>query len=251
MLTLQELCLYLNELLQPSGFSDYCKNGLQVEGKSTITTIATAVSASFETIEKAVELNVDALIVHHGMFWNTDSHEVVGVKKKKLQQLLNHDISLIAYHLPLDAHREFGNNWKAAQDMGWIDIKPFGYSGGTPIGVMGIIPDLTAKSLQARLEAYYSNKSHVALFGKDNVKTAGLVSGGAFKYIEEAVRENLDCFITGNFDEPVWNMAMENEINFYALGHSATEKVGPKALRDHLEAKFHLSCTFIDVNNPF
>jgi dinuclear metal center YbgI/SA1388 family protein len=251
MITLQELCLYLNELLQIPGLNDYCKNGLQVEGCSKITKIATAVSASLETIEMAAEMGVDALIVHHGMFWNSDPHEITGVKKKKLKSLLKPDISLIAYHLPLDAHKEFGNNWKAALDMGWMDLKPFGNVTGIPIGVMGKIPDQTNLAFQEKLENYYGNKAHIALFGKEHVKTAGLVSGGAYKYIQDAVRENLDCFITGNFDEPVWNMAMEEKINFYALGHSATERIGSKALGEHLQAKFGIPCEFIDVNNPF
>jgi len=118
MTTLQELCLYLNGLLQSDTINDYCKNGLQVEGSEKITKIATAVSASLATIEEALALGVQALIVHHGIFWNQDSHAITGVKRKKLALLLKHDISLIAYHLPLDIDQRYGNNWKAAKDLG-------------------------------------------------------------------------------------------------------------------------------------
>lgn len=251
MITLQELCLYLNELLQIQGLTDYCKNGLQVEGSAKISKIATAVSANLETIERAVELNAQSLIVHHGLFWNGEAPEITGVKKKKLVSLLKNDISLIAYHLPLDAHTEFGNNWKAAKDMGWADLKPFGKLNGIPIGVMGKVGAETKQSFQEKLEKYYGQKAHVALFGNEKIKTASLISGGAYKSIHDAIKENVDCFITGNFDEPVWNVAQEEKMNFYALGHTATERIGPKALGEHLQAKFGIEVLFIDTKNPF
>lgn len=251
MITLQELNVYLNELLQIQGLNDYCKNGIQVEGSSKVSKIATAVSASLETIEKAVELGVDVLLIHHGLFWNSDPHEIMGIKKKKIFLLLKHDISLIAYHLPLDAHQTFGNNWKAAIDMGWTNLKPFGLVGGIPIGVMGTFKEQTREQFQQSLENYYGNKAHIAPFGKEQVKSAALVSGGAYKYIHEAIAANVDCFITGNFDEPVWNIAQEEKMNFFALGHSATERIGPKAIGEHLQSKFNLNCTFIEDNNPF
>jgi len=246
MITLQELCLYLNELLQIQNFTDYCKNGLQVEGSHRITKLATAVSASLETIEEAIKMGVQGLIVHHGLFWNGDSHEITGIKKKKLFSLLKHDISLIAYHLPLDAHKEFGNNWKAAKEMGWTDLKPF-----ETIGVMGKVHSQTKQEFQKKLEGYYQHPAHAALFGNDKIETAALISGGAYKSIQEAVLEKVDCFITGNYDEPVWNIAREEKINFYALGHSATERIGPKALGEHLKIKFGIDVQFISDENPF
>lgn len=251
MVTLQELCVYLNELLQVPAFTDYCKNGLQVEGSQKINKIATAVSANFETIEKAVELKADALIVHHGLFWSGDSYEITGVKKKKLALLLKHDISLLGFHLPLDAHQTLGNNWKAAIDMGWTNLEPFGKFNGIPIGVKGLVKKLSKEAFKEKLEKYYGQKAHVALGGKNEIETAALISGGAYKSIDEAIADRVDCFITGNFDEPVWNKAFEDEINFFALGHTATERIGPKALGEHLREKFKIDCFFIDTNNPF
>ncbi len=251
MLTLQELSLYLNGLLQVDEFTDYCTNGLQVEGSPKITKIATAVSATLESIEKAIDAKCEALIVHHGMFWKNDSYEITGVKKKKLELLLKHDISLLAYHLPLDAHKEIGNNWKAASDMGWIDLEPFGTFNGTLIGVKGKIKGQAREKFQEKLEKYYGQKAHAALFGKEEIKKAALISGGAYKSIHEAILDGVDCFITGNFDEPVWNIACEEKMNFFALGHTATERIGPKALGEHLSQKFGIKTQFLDTANPF
>lgn len=251
MVALQDLVQYLNELLQSSTIGDYCSNGLQVQGCAEVTRIATAVSASLETIEAAVAQRAQVLIVHHGLFWHKDSHAITGVKHHKLSLLLKHDIALLAYHLPLDAHQEFGNNWKAARDLGWTDLEPFGISNKVPIGVKGKFPAISRDAFKQKLEAYYQHSAACCLGGKESVRTAGLISGGAYRSIEEAVAAGLDCFVTGNFDEPVWHQAREEKINFFALGHSATERIGPRSLGEHLQEKFGLDYEFIDVLNPF
>lgn len=251
MVTLQDLSLYLNDLLHVERLTDYCINGLQVEGDTKIMKAATAVSASLDTIEEAVELGVQALIVHHGLFWNQDSHAIVQVKRKKIKLLLDHGISLFGYHLPLDAHQEVGNNWKAARDLGWYDLQPFGKFNGVEIGVKGKFSPRPREAFRVELEKYYVSSSHSALGGKEIVESAALISGGAYKSLSDACREGVDCFITGNFDEPVWNQAFEEKINFFALGHTATEKVGPKALAEALERRFGIACRFIDTDNPF
>ena len=251
MITLQELYRYLNEILQVPAFADFCTNGVQVEGNTSIRRIATGVSASLETIQSAVEQEAQALIVHHGLFWNRDSHVITGVKRKKIQLLLQNDISLLAYHLPLDAHQEFGNNWKAAKDMGWSNLQSFGNLNGMPIGVKGQFSPMSKESFKKKLEEYYQHPAHCALGGKEHVRSAALISGGAYKNIQDAINEDIDCFITGNFDEPVWNQAFEEKINFFALGHSATERIGPQALGEHLSSRFKIPVSFIDSANPF
>ena len=251
MITLQELCEYLNRLLDCGSYTDACKNGCQVEGSAKIKTIATAVSASLATIEEAVKLKIDALIVHHGLFWNSDGHAITGAKREKLRLLLENDISLLAYHLPLDAHPQIGNNWKAAQEMGWSELEPFGFYNGKLIGVKGKIKSMHRTDFKLKLEEYYQHTAHDALGGKETIATAALISGGAYRSLSEAAAQGLDCFITGNFDEPAWNQAFEDKINFFALGHSATEKIGPKALGNHLADQFKLSSTFINNQNPF
>lgn len=251
MLKLNELRRFLDELLPSNGVSDYGPNGLQVEGKMNINCLATAVSVSLATLETAVERGVDALIVHHGLFWQRDSYVIEGIKRKKLFLLLEHGITLFAYHLPLDMHPLVGNNWKAATDLGWFDLQPFAYVNGIPIGVKGKIPSCSRQEFKERLEAYYQHPAVCAWGGADSIQTVALVSGGAHKTITEAAREGIDAFITGSFDEPTWHQAREEGINFFALGHSATERVGPLALAIHLEQNFHLPCEFLDLENPF
>jgi len=250
-ITLQKLSAYLDELMFVSEFKDYCPNGLQVQGKPSILKIATAVSASLETIEKAVEAGVDALIVHHGMFWKGEPAPVVGVKKKKLKLLIQNEISLLGYHLPLDAHGTLGNNWKVAHDLGWFNLAPCGIVEGKATGVMGFFSPMTREAFGKLIEEYYGHPINCALGGKEMVESVYLISGGAYKYLSDAVSCGADCFITGNFDEPAWHDAFELGINFYAMGHSATERVGPIALGNHLKERFQIDCHFIDVYNPF
>lgn len=251
MLELKELCRYLDQLLPSQTMSDYCPNGLQVEGKNQVNKVVTAVSASLETIELAIESHADVLIVHHGLFWQRDSYVIQGVKRKKIALLLEHGLSLIAYHLPLDLHPELGNNWKAARDLGWRDLQPFCYVSGVPIGVKGRIHPCSSQDFKCTLERYYRHPAVCALGGKDTIETVALVSGGAHKNIADAIREQVDAFITGSFDEPIWHQAFEENIHFFALGHSATERVGPLALSHYLAQELSVACTFIDVANPF
>lgn len=251
MLSVQTLNNYLEELLESSSFKDYCPNGLQVEGKQAVRSIATAVSANLATIEKAIDQQADVLIVHHGLFWKGDSYCIEGSKKKKLQLLLDHNISLFAYHLPLDAHQEVGNNWKAARDLSWENLEPFGYFNGIPLGVKGSFKECSVEDFQKSLENYYQHPAHSALGGKKTVQTAGLISGGAYKSLQSAAEEGLDCFITGNFDEPAWYTAQEERINFFAMGHSATEVIGPKTLGEKIKNDLEVDTSFLDVPNPF
>lgn len=231
--------------------TDFCINGMQVEGKQQIHKLATAVSANLETIQKAAEWGADALLVHHGLFWNQDSHQIAGIKRQKLEILFKNNISLIAYHLPLDAHQELGNNWRAAIEMGWENLEPFCLTNAFFIGVKGRVKRMSREDFQKKLEDYYQHSAHAAMGGKKEVETVGLVSGGSYRFITQAIADRLDCFVAGNFDEPVWSQAFEEKINFFAMGHSATEKIGPKALGNHLSQEFKLEYKFIDVYNPF
>lgn len=251
MITLQELCEHLDKYLQIANFKDCCPNGLQVEGLPNIAKVATAVSASVNVIQMAIESDAQALIVHHGMFWNRDAFPIVGIKKDKLKLLIENGISLIAYHLPLDAHQLLGNNWKAAADLKWRDLESFGVLDGNSIGVKGRFPKVSVSEFQNLLENYYGHKAHTALGGSQVVETAALISGGAYRAASEAAKEGVDCFITGNFDEPVWHTAFEEGINFFAMGHSASERVGPLALCEYIKQQFKVQTIFLDEANPF
>jgi dinuclear metal center YbgI/SA1388 family protein len=251
MVKLLELNQYTDEFLQSKLVADNCPNGLQIEGQQEIRCLASAVTASLKTIEAAVTLGAQALVVHHGLFWNGDSYVISGSKYEKIRLLIKNGISLLSYHLPLDMNQQVGNNWKAAQDMGWKDLQPFGSYKGMFIGVQGRIPATPRDELQKQLEKYYQHSAFCALGGKENVQSVALISGGAYRSISEAGSAGIDCFITGNFDEPAWHLAHEEKVNFYALGHSATERIGPKALGEHLSQKFNLEHRFIDIPNPF
>lgn len=245
--TLQELSQILDTLLYSTTGGDYCPNGLQVEGKKEIRKVAFAVSASLATIRAAVEEGVDALIVHHGIFWDAERRSTItGIKKDKVALLLASGISLFAYHLPLDAQREFGNNWKAARDLGWSCLEPFG-----DVGVRGEFASVEVAQFQEKLEGYYSHPAAVALGGKKRISSAALISGGAYRSLELAARAGVDAFITGNYDEPAWDIAHEWGIHFFALGHYATERIGVKALQQHFEENLKISAIFLDFPNPF
>ncbi len=251
MVTIQDFHDYLEAFLEPHLFVDACPNGLQVEGKQKITKVAFSVSASLAAIQKAQSLNVDALLVHHGIFWKGDSVPIIGTKRKKIAALLSAQISLFAYHLPLDAHRIVGNNWRAAIDLKWRDLKQFGLIDKMYIGVKGRFDPQPIDLFIKTLEEYYQHPVTAAYGGKSVVESAAILSGSGYRYLSEAAKEGVDCFITGNFDEPAWHVAHEEELHFCALGHSASERIGIIALKEHLENHFGIECLFIDLPNPF
>ncbi len=153
--------------------------------------------------------------------------------------------------ISLDAHRKWGNNWGAAHDLGWSDLEPFGKSRGEEIGVRGTFPEIPVEAFCRKLEEYYDHKAHFALGGRETIQSAALISGGAHREISLAAQEGVGAFITGSFDEPVWHIAHEEQIHFFALGHSNTEKIGVQKLGAFLAQHFGLETTFLDVPNPF
>lgn len=241
---LKEFVSELNDYLQVNLFEDYCPNGLQVEGSPEIKSVAFAVSASLNVIKQAKDY--DALIVHHGLFWNRDPYPIVGVKKDKIETLLSSDTSLLAYHLPLDAHEALGNNYKAARDLGWKKLSRF-----SSVGVIGHFKPISAAAFQKKLEAYYGQKSHAILGGSSMISSAALISGGAYKELPKAKLAGVDAYITGSFDEPAYHQAHEERIHFFACGHAATERIGIKALQEYVKKRWKLKTVFIDEPNPF
>lgn len=249
-IALKELSTCLDSYLDPLRMEDTAINGLQVSNSGTITKIATAVTASLEAIEEAADLGAQALIVHHGIFRKGDSYKITGTQYRKIKALIDNDIALLCYHLPLDAHVELGNNWKAAQDLGLKELQPFAYYYKTPIGVYGFFDPLPFDDFKKKVETYYD---HAAAFVKikDIVSSAAIVSGAGEKSMKEAAQLGVDCFISGRFDEPVWDEAHEEHISFLGLGHYATEVVGVKALAHYLHKLYEIPCTFIKTDNPF
>lgn len=251
MTSLRDLADASNELLSCHLFKDFCTNGIQVGSSRTIKKLGLAVSPTLAAIEEVIAHGCDALLVHHGLFWNHDSHVIEGTRQKKLAALLKADVGLLAYHLPLDAHKEVGNNWGAFMEMGFEKLAPFGKYNDQTIGVRAEMPPTPIEEVIAKLEKYYGQKAHASLGGPKLVRTIGLISGGAYKSVLEAAAAGLDCYVTGSFDEPAWYWAQEEKIHFLAMGHSATETIGPRRLGAWLAKRFGLETHFVKPANPF
>ncbi len=249
-MNVRELAQHLDEYLQINQFSEAAYNGIQVANSGEITSVATAVTASLQTIEQAVQLGVQALIVHHGVFRKQDEHPIVGVLYKKINLLMEHNIALLGYHLPLDAHQEVGNNWCAARELELQDLRPFGQVSGQAIGVIGSLPSTSFDTFKQKVEQYYGRSAH-SVKVKDPISTVAIISGGADKFIIDAAQAGADCFITGRVDEPVWDHAHEYGISFLGLGHYGTEVVGPQALAGYIQKALGIPSECIKTDNPF
>lgn len=243
-----ELVTYLDHLL--GTIEENALNGLQVANSGTVVKIATAVTASIEAIEKAAEFGAQALIVHHGIFLKNEPQSITNNRYKKIKLLIDNDIALLSYHLPLDAHREVGNNWKAARDLGLYDLKPFMEINKTAMGVIGSVGNKSFDQFKKQAETYYGNTA-ASVKVKEIINNVAIISGGADKCIGDAARAGADCFITGRVDEPVWDAAHEEHISFLGLGHYATETIGVKAIAEKLRDTFSIPCDFIKTENPF
>ena len=235
-------------LLQPARFKDYGPNGLQVEGRTVVRKIVSGVTASRALIEAAIASEADAIFVHHGLFWRGQSGCVTGWMKQRLALLLAHDINLYAYHLPLDAHAELGNNAQLGARLGLradarFGDQDLGFIG--PAGPWGDLPALAA-GVQAAL-----GREPVTVPGDGRaLRRVAWCSGGAQGYFEAAVAAGADAFITGEISEPQAHLARETGVAFLACGHHATERYGAPAVATHVAAQLGLEHRFIDVDNP-
>lgn len=245
------LIAYLDELLDARRGRDYGPNGLQVEGREEIRKIVTGVSSCHELFVKAREAGADAVLVHHGIFWDGMPRILTGVQYRRVAELIRGDMNLIAYHLPLDRHPELGNNVLAARDLGLKSLEPFGDHEGLPVGFKGHFPfPVSPDELVDRCRKTYAQEPQTFLAGPDPVRTVGIISGGAQREVWDAIAEGLDAYITGEISEWVMNTVREAKIHYLACGHYATERLGIRALGEHLAARFGIEAEFIDVPNP-
>ncbi len=243
---------YLNTLLQPERFSDYCPNGLQVEGKQYINKIVTGVTASMALLQAAHIANADAVLVHHGYFWRGEALPIVGIKKRRIQFLLQHDINLFAYHLPLDTNAELGNNVMLAKQLGLIiNGNITGRAGDKD---MLLLAELNApQTLQILVETIERKLQRTPQVIGDlnmSIKRVALCTGAAQGYIEQAVAAGADVYISGEISEQTVHVARESGMSYISAGHHATERYGIQALGEHLAQKFGLQHEFIDSDNP-
>lgn len=246
-----ELVTYCNNLLESGAFSDYCPNGLQVEGRSEVKRVVTGVTASQALIEAAAAKGADMLLVHHGYFWKGEAAPVTGLKQRRIKALLEHGINLVAYHLPLDAHAKLGNNVQLAQLLGWHITGGLEPTNPRSIGLQGELSEAVSGAELAHQLNVALGREPLFISGHGRpVKRIAWCTGAAQGYIEKAVALGVDAFITGEVSEPTIHIARECGINFYAAGHHATERYGVKALGDHLAEQFGIEHQFIDIDNP-
>ena len=245
---LSELNQYLIQFLQSEKFSDYCPNGLQVEGRREVNKIVTGVTASLALLERAHAANADAILVHHGYFWRGESQPITGIKMRRLKFLLSNELNLFAYHLPLDAHPEVGNNVMLGEVLGlkiagWLDDKNM-----IAWSTLG-----QAQSLQKIADAISAKLNRqVQLVGDPNksVQTVAWCTGAAQGYIEQAINADIDVFISGEISEQTVHLVRESNTAYIAAGHHATERYGIQALGAHLAEKLSIRHEFIDIDNP-
>lgn len=252
MVDLRELVAYTHQLLAVENFSDYCPNGLQVEGRAEIRTVVGGVTACQALLEAAIAREADAVLVHHGYFWKGENPCITGMKQRRLAALLRHDISLMAYHLPLDAHPKLGNNAQLARVL---DLTITGTTGGNPhtpgLVMLGELTDpISGHAFAAHLATRLNRQPlHIAGTNK-SIKQLAWCTGGAQSYIGLALDAGADAFLTGEASEQTVHFARENGLHFFAAGHHATERYGIPALGAHLAEQFGLNFIFVEIDNP-
>ncbi len=238
---------HLNLLLEPGRFKDYGPNGLQVEGLPEVRRLLCGVTASLALIEAAIEWQADAVFVHHGLFWRGQDGRVTGWMKQRLARLLGADINLFAYHLPLDAHPELGNNAQLGQLLGWTADRRFGEQ---DLGFSAAVPSTDLDALSAHLRSALGRDITAVPGDGRPLKRVAWCTGGAQGYFEPAIAAGADVFITGEISEPQAHYAAETGVAFSAAGHHATERYGVQAVGAHLAERFGLEVRFVDLPNP-
>ena len=252
MAQLKTIVEHCNDLLRIQEFRDYCPNGLQVEGRSEVKSIICGVTACQGLIDAAISEQADMILVHHGYFWKNEDAAITGIKRKRIQSLLESNISLLAYHLPLDAHAELGNNITLASKL------QFNVEGCVEQGpAKGLLwyGELDSAMMGGELSAHIDKcldrlPLHLSASSDKKIKRLGWCTGGAQHYLEDAAKMGLDAFISGEVSEQSFHLAKELDIHYYAAGHHATEMYGVQALAKHLSKEFEIRTKFVDIYNP-
>jgi len=251
MATLYEIVNYTNQLLDIAQFNDYCPNGLQVEGKIEVQTLISGVTASQAFLDAAIQDGADALLVHHGYFWKGEDPVICGMKKKRLASLLTVAVSLMAYHLPLDAHTLYGNNEQLGRVLG-INKEGVASGVGSPsLLAYGSLPQpMSAQDFVSHIGTRLHRVPLHIPGTAPEIRRVAWCTGAAQGYIEQAVTLGVDAFISGEISEQTVHVARETGIHYYAAGHHATERYGVQALGAHLAERFGIAHRFLDIDNP-
>lgn len=236
--------------LNAAKIADYCPNGLQVEGRPHVRRIVSGVTASQALLDAAVEAQADVVLVHHGYFWKNEDPCVIGIKQRRLKTLLSNDISLLAYHLPLDVHPEVGNNVQLARLLGLTVEGTLEPDNPRSVGLVGSLDVPLAPSDFMRRVQSVLGREPLMIEGPGPIRRIAWCTGGAQGYIDQAVTAGVDAYLTGEVSEPTVHIARENGLSFFAAGHHATERYGVQALGEYLAKRFALEHLFIDSPNP-
>lgn len=248
MVNRNEIVAYLSTLLQVDAFNDYTPNGLQIEGKAEIKKIVSGVTASQALIDAAIDLQADGVLVHHGYFWKGEDARIIGMKKKRVQSLLKYDINLLAYHLPLDAHVELGNNAQLGKLLG---LTIGGFAGLQQLVAYAKLPSpMNAENFSALLTQKLQRAPFIVGPQGKEIRTIAWCTGAAQGYISTALEIGADAFISGEISEQTTHMANENNITYFAAGHHATERYGVQALGQHLAERFAIEHYYVETDNP-
>lgn len=248
--TLNALVEAAEQIMEPAAFQDYCPNGLQIEGRSDVRRIVSGVTASQALIDAAVELDADVLLVHHGYFWRGEDPCLQGMKRRRIAALLEHGISLLAYHLPLDAHPTLGNNARLAELLG-ITVTGGMDDTARPVGNVGVLPvPMSAREFAAHVESVLGRAPLLEEVGDGLIERIAWCTGAAQSYIDKAAALGVDAYLSGEVSEPTIHSARELGVHYIAAGHHATERYGVQALGEALAAALGIEHQFVDIANP-
>jgi len=251
MAELQNILQWCEQTLKVAEFKDYAPNGLQIEGKAKIQKILCAVTASQQAIDAAIAQQADLLLVHHGYFWKGEPYPITGMRGKRIKSLIQHDISLLAYHLPLDAHPVLGNNAIIAELIGLQNIEALDPAERNPIGNIGYLPQaLSPEAFKDLLsEKLGFDTIHLAA-DKTSIQKIGFCTGAAQDFIGKAAAQNCDAYISGEVSERTYYEAQELNVHYYACGHHATERYGVQQLGKAICQQFGIEYSYFELNNP-
>jgi dinuclear metal center YbgI/SA1388 family protein len=251
MAQLKEIIQWCDQTLNTHEFKDYAPNGLQIEGKSEVQKILCAVTASQEAIDAAIAQNADLLLVHHGYFWKGEPYPITGMRGKRIKSLIQHDISLVGYHLPLDSHSSLGNNAAIAECLALENLQALDPSERHPIGNIGFLKQaMSATEFRDYLTARLGFKTIHLPAEKSQIQKVGFCTGAAQDFIGKAAEQGCDAFISGEVSERTYYEAKELGVHYYACGHHATERYGVQRLAKAISEQFNIEYSYFELNNP-
>lgn len=251
MVKLNDIIQWCDQTLKANEFKDYAPNGLQIEGKTEVKRIVCAVSASQSAIDAAIELQADVLLVHHGYFWKGEPSPITGMRGKRIKSLIQHDISLLAYHLPLDSHPSLGNNAAIADLLHLDQLEALDPNERHPIGNIGYLKNaMTPDEFKAFVSQQLNYDPIHLMADKPRIQKVGFCTGGAQDFITKAAEQNCDAYISGEVSERTFYQAVELDVHYYACGHHATERYGVQRLGQAICEQFGLEYHYVELNNP-